>query len=52
MSSIRQNQNSLDSSCGVTVVKDLAVARDPIFAGHDETDLRREVVYPGVRRFV
>ena len=26
--------------------------RDIIFAGHDETDLRREEVYPGVRRFV
>ena len=33
-------------------VKDLADATDLIFAGHDETDLRREEVFPGVRRFV
>ena len=52
MRPIRQQQNLRDMSCGVNVAKDLPDAPDLIFAGHDETDLRREEVYPGVRRFV
>ena len=53
---------SVDSDAGIKARTLLMVAlvhtQDPeelcdiIFAGHDETDLRREEVYPGVRRFV
>ena len=41
-----------DALRALEAVKDLADAPDLIFAGHDETDLRREEVFPGVRMFV
>ncbi|MCY3825214.1 MAG: hypothetical protein OXG62_15250 [Nitrospinae bacterium] len=41
-----------DALRAVETMKDLADAPNLIFAGYDETDLRREEVYPGVRMFV
>ncbi len=41
-----------DALRALEAVKDLADSPDLIFAGHDETDLRRKEAFPGVRRFV
>lgn len=41
-----------DDLRALETVKDLADAPGLIFAGHDETDLRREEGCPGVRRLV